>query len=136
MTDLKMTCIAALESDNIRLSGNLQLANEKLYQHQMHEESFKNDDLRVKFYTGLPTFAVLLAVFQLLEAYVPHTSKNALPKFQEMVVTLMRLRLGVPLQDIAYRWVDCSSVHETAFLLGLKQGENGLLATRWAKLHT
>ncbi|CAN7940132.1 unnamed protein product [Ixodes hexagonus] len=103
-TDLTMACIAALESDNIRLSSELQLANEKLRRHQMHEESFKNDDSRVRFYTGLPTFPVLLAVFQLLEAYVPHTSRNALPKFQEMVVTLMRLRLGMPLQDIAYRF--------------------------------
>ncbi|CAN7976321.1 unnamed protein product [Ixodes persulcatus] len=70
----------------------------------MDEKSFSNDNARVKFYTGLPTFAVLLTLFTLLETHVSHTSRNSLSKFQELVVTLMRLRLGVPLQDIAYRF--------------------------------
>lgn len=71
---------------------------------EITQASFEQDNNRVKFYTGLPSFAVLLALFNLLETSVSSGPKNVLTKFQEMLLTLMRLRLGVPLQDLAYRF--------------------------------
>ncbi|XP_077551226.1 uncharacterized protein LOC144164850 [Haemaphysalis longicornis] len=65
---------------------------------------FEQDRNRVKFYTGLPSFAMLLALFNLLEKSIPSGPRNVLTRFQEMLPTLMRLRLGVPLQDLAYRF--------------------------------
>lgn len=57
----------------------------------------------MEFYTGLRSFAMLLAVFELFEGSVQGTPRNVLSKFQELLVTLVRLRLGVPLQELAYR---------------------------------
>lgn len=45
---------------------------------------------------------MLLAVFELFEGSVQGTPRNVLSKFQELLVTLVRLRLGVPLQELAY----------------------------------
>lgn len=64
----------------------------------------------VQFYTGLPSFIILCTLRTLLEASVSHTSRNALTKFQEMMVFLMRLRLNMPLQDLAYRYLICKLV--------------------------
>jgi len=70
----------------------------------LSEKSFKNNDAKTKFYTGLPNFAIMLAVFNLVAPSVISTSRNSLPKFSEYILTLMRLRLNLPLQDLAYRF--------------------------------
>lgn len=93
-----------LENDNKALRSQLQEAKQRVEELEITRAAFEHDDKRVKFYTGLPSFAMLLAVFQLLEGSVQHTSRNVLTKFQELLLTFIRLRLGVPLQDLAYRF--------------------------------
>ena len=55
---------------------------------------FKSDD-KVRFYTGLPSYQVLLAT---LKHVAPHVSRRTqtLDPFQEFVMVLMKLRLNVP----------------------------------------
>ena len=61
------------------------------------EDWFIDDDKKVDFYTGLPGFDVLKAVFR-------HVRKSmTLTKFQEFAMTLMKLKLNMPMQDLAYR---------------------------------
>ena len=64
---------------------------------------FKSDD-KVRFYTGLPSYQVLLAT---LKHVAPHVSRRTqtLDPFQEFVMVLMKLRLNVPFQDLAYRFM-------------------------------
>ena len=61
---------------------------------------FKSDD-KVRFYTGLPSYQVLLAT---LKHVAPHVSRRTqtLDPFQEFVMVLMKLPLNVPFQDLAY----------------------------------
>ncbi|KAG0424515.1 hypothetical protein HPB47_028259 [Ixodes persulcatus] len=66
--------------------------------------TFLRDDELTKFYTGLPNFKLLNGVFTLVKELVRHIPINALPQFQEFVVTLIRLRLNVPLRDLAFRF--------------------------------
>ena len=70
------------------------------------EESLQDDEY-VKFYTGLPNFKVLKAVFDF--ASPANASTTKLTHFQEFMVTLMKLRLDTPLKDLAYRFDVCSS---------------------------
>lgn len=42
--------------------------------------------------------------FQLVAPKMKSTATNALPQFQEFMLTLMRLKLYVPLQDLGYRF--------------------------------
>ena len=67
-------------------------------------ENMKDDDDRVKYYTGLPTFAILVAIFNLVEPYITVSHLSKLCKFQQLMVVLMRLRLNLSEMDLAYRF--------------------------------
>lgn len=67
------------------------------------EEYFVNNEDRVRFYTGLPGFDVLNATFRFVSPFVARKSKT-LSLFQEFVMVLIKLRLNVPLQDLAFRF--------------------------------
>ena len=66
-------------------------------------EYFKSDD-KVRFYTGLPSYEVLMVVFKHVFPQVSRRSLN-LDSFQEFFMVLMKLRLNVPFQDLAYRFM-------------------------------
>ncbi|XP_077535621.1 uncharacterized protein LOC144147377 [Haemaphysalis longicornis] len=103
-TEESSSIVECLKKDNAALRTQLQEAKEKLQRLEITQAMFEQDRNRVKFYTGLPSFAMLLALFNLLEKSIPSGPRNVLTRFQEMLLTLMRLRLGVPLQDLAYRF--------------------------------
>lgn len=68
----------------------------------LSESWFQADDDRVRFYTGLLALTVLMAVFKLICPGLPE--RNSLRKFQQLIITLMKLKLNLPVQDIAYRF--------------------------------
>ena len=77
------------------------------------EEYFVDDDERVRFYTGLTSFDVLKATFDFIKPFITRRSLN-LSVFQEFILVLMKLRLNVPYQDLAYRFnVSLSTVSRT-----------------------
>ena len=67
------------------------------------EQYFINNEDRVRFYTGLPGFDVLNTTFRFVSPFVSRKSKT-LTLFQEFVMVLIKLRLHVPLQDLAFRF--------------------------------
>ena len=78
------------------------------------EAFFADEDEKVKFYTGLASFEILLTVFSFVE---PHVDRRpvALSKFQELAMVLVKLRLAVPHQDLAYRLgISCAVVSRIA----------------------
>lgn len=98
-------------SDVVQLEEGLRDANEEIYQLRekvntltLNEDSFKNNDEKVKYYTGLPNFALLMTIFNFVAPHVASTHKNVLSKFQELLIVLMRLRLNLGFQDLAYRF--------------------------------
>uniref|UniRef100_A0A8C5G2W5 THAP-type domain-containing protein n=1 Tax=Gouania willdenowi TaxID=441366 RepID=A0A8C5G2W5_GOUWI len=93
------------------LEEGLKYANEQIYELRkkvddlsMNEDSFRNDHEKVKFYTGLSSFSVLMCVFNFIAPYITTTHINVLSQFQELLIVLMRLRLNSPFQDLAYRF--------------------------------
>ena len=67
------------------------------------ESYFAEDDAKVRFYTGLPSFDILKKIFNFVAPHVKRNSLN-LSKFQEFIMTLIKVRLNVPHQDLAYRF--------------------------------
>ena len=68
----------------------------------LSEEFLKSDSNAVKFYTGLPSYARLKAVFDFVSASMDENPHFALPLFQQFFVTIMKLQLNLTDQDLAY----------------------------------
>ena len=67
------------------------------------EVYFAHDCDKVRFYIGLPAYDVLQTVCTNVSTFVIRKSVT-LSKFQEFVLTLMKLKLNMPMQDLAYRF--------------------------------
>ena len=60
-----------------------------------------NED-KVQFYTGLPNYATLILIIQFVTNGLP--LKGKLSHFQQILLVLMKLRLNLEEQDLAYRF--------------------------------
>lgn len=88
------------EQFNIMTSERV-ASGKKLHRLAINEDYFKGDDEKVTFYTGLVGFSDLMKLFKLIkkDVYVNHSS--SLTGFQQMILTLMKLRLNLSVQDLA-----------------------------------
>ncbi|CAN8017847.1 unnamed protein product [Ixodes persulcatus] len=114
-TETTAADIRSLEQEIARLNEEVYALRKKVKDSRFTAESFKGDDEKVSFYTGLPGFVMLMGVFTMLEAHVQHSSQNSLGKFEEMMVFLMRLRLYLSVQDLAYRFQISASTVSRVF---------------------
>ena len=72
--------------------------------YQAPDQEYFDSDAKVRFYAGLPSYEVLMVVFEHVSSHVSRKTQN-LSRFQEFVMVLIKLRLNVPVQDLAYRFV-------------------------------
>lgn len=63
-------------------------------------EMFENDDKRTQYFTGLETFVNMVTLFNLCEPELPAASN--LTKFEIFMLTLLKLRLKLPLTFLGY----------------------------------
>lgn len=104
--------ISDLEKDRERLM----VENEKLLKEKnpldtgsLSQSSFEDNDEKVRFYTGLPSYAVLMVLFEFLGLRIKPHHRHSLSLFHQFLVVLMKLRLGYPDQELGYRF----GVHQT-----------------------
>ncbi|CAB3985098.1 Hypothetical predicted protein [Paramuricea clavata] len=72
-------------------------------QSPISEDNFRVADSKVSFYTGLPSFEILSTVFRQILPFVTRKTVRLTP-FEEFVLTLMKLRLNMPFEDLANRF--------------------------------
>ena len=72
--------------------------------YQAPDQEFFDSDAKVRFYTGQPSYKALMVVFEHVSSHILRQTQN-LSRFQEFVMVLIKLRLDVPLQDLAYCFV-------------------------------
>ncbi|KAF4108998.1 uncharacterized protein LOC131547462 isoform X1 [Onychostoma macrolepis] len=89
--------LEALKKENMELRESI----EKM---SLTEASFRHDPEKVRFYTGLPNYFVFETVMLLLMPHMKGDKNAKLSKFQQLLLTLMRLRLDLKNQDLAYRF--------------------------------
>ena len=78
----------------------------------LSEGNLENDNSTVKYFTGLPSFSVLKVIYNFVSKDVPETS--GCPKFDQYLLTLMKLRLNVGDKDLAFRFgISQASVSDT-----------------------
>ena len=68
----------------------------------LSQESMKCNEDKVQFYTGLPNYATLILIIQFVTNGLP--LKGKLSHFQQILLVLMKLRLNLEEQDLAYRF--------------------------------
>ena len=63
-----------------------------------------NDDKKTRFYTGMANWATFLVIFNLCKPAVELFKVHSLSLEDQLILTLMRLRLNLHEQDLAYRF--------------------------------
>lgn len=100
-TELTGSDIDSMQDELNALYEEKRNLKQKLKDNEMFtSESFESDDEKVRFYTGLPSFASLLALFTYLSPHLPQA--KLLSTFQLLISVFLRLRLNLPMQHIAY----------------------------------
>ncbi|XP_031341886.1 uncharacterized protein LOC116169847 isoform X2 [Photinus pyralis] len=91
------------------LKYGLLKANEEIYKLRSELSTFKfttsdmKNEVKCKFYTGL-SFDTLQIVFELVEPYIIINPNTTLSKFEQLVLTSMKLRLNLLFTDLGYRF--------------------------------
>lgn len=67
------------------------------------DRDFFYSDEKVRFYSGLPSMDILMTVLDFVSPHIKRRTQK-LSLFQEMIIVLMKLRLNMPYQDLAYRF--------------------------------
>lgn len=93
----------------------------KLAEKEITEEFLKRDDSRVKYYAGLPNYETFNVLSCHVIPFLPQGRRKLTP-FQMTVVTLMFLRLDLPIQHIGHlldvhRGTVSAAFHETLNVL-------------------
>lgn len=68
------------------------------------DKEFFDTDKKIRFHTGMPSWEILMVAFEHAATYITRRTQS-LNRFQEFVMVLTKLRLNVPFQDLAYRFV-------------------------------
>ncbi|XP_055700724.1 uncharacterized protein LOC129800400 isoform X2 [Phlebotomus papatasi] len=74
-------------------------------------EMFEHDDKRTEYFTGLDTYVTMITLYNTCEAELPQST--ALTKFEIFILTLLKLRLKLPLTFLAYQF--CISPKAASF---------------------
>jgi len=94
--------LAEVKKENTRLQSE----NSRLCKRVVSEQVLRKDEKMVKYYTGLPSYDLLKAICELVTTDVPTDifSGCACSPFQQFLIVLMKLRLNLGDQDLAYRF--------------------------------
>ena len=94
--EIKVTCLKQ-ENENLRM---------ELLDFQLTEHAFIDKDDKVLFYTGLPNWKILFCLFSYVSPYLKNSC--VLSPFQQLLLTLIRLRLNLSGNDLGYRFGNIS----------------------------
>ncbi|XP_025756460.1 uncharacterized protein LOC109196785 isoform X1 [Oreochromis niloticus] len=92
-------CVQSRAEINRLLEENRKLKS-LLDKTELNENFLQGDTEKVKYYTGLTCFAIFMSVLDNVKAFLPASKK--LSHFQMLLLTLMRLRLDLPVQHLSY----------------------------------
>ena len=81
--------VSSLQLDSKRLFAEVKELREKIKSSEINEEFFRNNDEKVKYYTGLPKWNLLLIVFQFNEPYLATHYHCILCAFQHLTMTVI-----------------------------------------------
>ena len=93
-SDLSASDIVNLEKECQQLRQDCAFYKSVNYAATFREESFKSNDEKVKYCTGLPSYAVMMVLFTRIYQFLRETHSGT--KFQQFIITLLRLCMDMP----------------------------------------
>lgn len=112
--ELQLEC-AQLQHDNVKRVREMKEMEIQLKHATFDEDSFRNDDEKVRFFTGLTNWDILSKLFHFVTPYL--VGHQSLTPFQQLMLTLMRLRLASSGIELGYQF----SIHpSTVFRIFFK----------------
>ena len=99
--------IDSLKDSNEQLIEIVKKLKKEVDDSLMDEANFKDNDEKVLYYTGLSSWELLEKLFNYIKCSLKQQS--ALTPFQQLLLTLIRLRLNLSGKDLAYRF----KIHES-----------------------
>ena len=108
-TDTTVNDLHALEIDHqLRIQESVLTAQQKESDHVPKGypdlRTLRDSDKVLRFYTGLTSFTVLMAVFDLVASVIPESKISKLSNFEAFTLTLMKLRLNSSNFDLGFRF--------------------------------
>ena len=88
------------------------------------EQNFLNDDKKVHYYTGLPNAEILVATFEFVMKLTAFGERHGF-YWRSFLIVLLKLRLNLGFQDLAFRMDICESTvsrrfHETLDIMAVR----------------
>lgn len=99
-TDLTGVDIDSLQHEFNHLSDENIRLKEMEASYQIKVDTFKGNNDKVKFFTGLPP--VLMALFNYIAPFLNKGPSGSLDEFQQLILVLVLLRLNLSIQFLAY----------------------------------
>ena len=85
-----------------RMDREMKEPQAELKESRYNEDAFKQSNEKVRFYTGLTNWELLHILLLFIQPYL--RQRSVLTPFQQLLITLMRLRLNLSVKDLAYRF--------------------------------
>lgn len=96
--------LKSLQEDNMSLRSELISLKKPTNATSISPEVFQNSKDIIKFYTGLPNWSVFNALMTLISPALPPMPNSKLSRFTSVVMFLMKLRLNLYDEDLAFRF--------------------------------
>ncbi|XP_006001716.1 DNA repair protein XRCC2 isoform X1 [Latimeria chalumnae] len=92
---------------------------------KLDENVIRSNPEMLPFYTGLASFDELSKVYEIISPCITESSTFLLSKFQKLLLTLMKLKLNLKFQDLAYRFrvsktTAANVFHATLYILYMR----------------
>lgn len=89
--------LTLLESDNHKLRKRLDILT-------FTKDSFLNNDSRTRYYTGLDSYKILFLIYEEVASFL-YQRNPAIPPFNQLMLTFLKLRFNLPFKYLAERFV-------------------------------
>ena len=99
-----------LKEENAALCKQIASLNQAM----ITPESLMDNDAKVKYYTGLPSYKILKAIFDFVHPCVKNYSQTVLPLFNQFLMVLVRLRVNMDIEHLSFHFgIHASNVSRT-----------------------
>lgn len=119
--------LSAIFADQEFCGSQILSLKSRLQKIDLNQEHFEEDDKKVCYFTGFLNYAMFKILFLSIAPNL--SSKKALSPFQQLLLTMMKLRLNLPLKYLAYRFGVCPTTASETFF-----GTVHVLYTRFNQL--